>query len=196
LVQQDFEGQADSSFTPVLFKTTNSRHGSLEISGTVTAAGQPISFAQVQLSGRTLDTICIYEITRTDHDGHYKFEHLAEGFYNLRPVEPGLKFRPVLQSVQNEGLSVRAGDPIAESGNAGGEPSCFAPHLHFEIQRRTAVQVIDHTNTGRLNVRFIPVDPYGWHPSTAKNDPYFKIPGLENVGLQNETIWALTPDPN
>jgi hypothetical protein len=159
--QQDFDGQPDPSFRPVLFQPTNLHLGHLEISGTVTESGRPLPSATVQLSGRTVAGICIYELTNADEGGHYKFDRLAEGFYNLRPVQPGFRFSPALQTVLNENSYVNPGDPIGESGNAGGEPSCFAPHLHFEVQRRAEISVIDHANAGKINLRFIPVDPYG-----------------------------------
>jgi hypothetical protein len=191
---QDFTGMQDSRFSMSVEPSEEAPKGSLSLSGTVTINGVPTAKIRVELSGivkvaKRNQSPCVNEIVETDNRGQYDFKDLAEGFYNVRPVEKGFGFEPTAQqALAAEGSHVLAGDLIAQSGNAG---PCLEPHLHFEVQRATIIDVTDHLN-GRI-LRFIPVDPYGWQPVTSGTpDPYFEIPDLKAIGLSNETLWQVT----
>ncbi len=190
---QDFTGIQDDRFSSSVKLHQEAPRGSLSLNGTVTINGVPAAKVRVHLSGivkvaKRNQSPCIDEVVETDNQGQYDFKDLAEGFYNVRPVEKGFRFEQTTQQALADGSHVLAGGLIAESGNAG---PCLLPHLHFEVQRLSPIDVTDHLN-GRM-LRFIPVDPYGWHPTDpGTTDPYFEIPDLRGTGLSNETLWQLT----
>lgn len=186
---EDFIGMQDSRFSSSVEPHREALKGSLSLTGLVTINGLPAAKVPVHLSGITAQSSCVDEVVETDMHGQYGFKGLLEGFYNVRPVKKGFGFEPTSrQAVVAEGAYVFAGELIGASGNAG---PCLPPHLHFEVQRATPIEVIDHLNDRIL--RFIPVDPYGWHPVVpGTSDPYFEIPDLTSTGLSNETLWQVT----
>lgn len=201
LDSQDFVGTPDQRFSADLKPTgTPLRFGILSITGTVTVNGEPLNNVAIQLFGETTSGTCVSTVTLTTAAGTYEFDGLAEGFYNLRAVRSGLSFAPKVQNAETipEYTHVTAGQMIGNSGNAGSCTGKFGvpPHLHFEVQRKTSIAVIDHAQGGPRSLDFIPVDPYGWQPIIAGTaDPYFQIPDLQNSGLTNENVWELLTAP-
>jgi probable HAF family extracellular repeat protein len=192
LSSQDFIGRQDSRFTRDVTPTSPvNLNGNFSITGNVTVVGPaPTSPGAVQLLGTTLKGGCVAIVVNLDNAGNYRFAGLPEGFYNIRVIKSGYAFSPTSpRTIVQEGF-IQAGMKIAESGNAG---KCFAPHLHFEVQRHTSVPIMDHTSANSKKnpvLDFIPVDPYGWHPCNINTaDPYFLIPDLSNSGLINEDLW-------
>jgi photosystem II stability/assembly factor-like uncharacterized protein len=201
LENQNFTGKLDSRFSTDVKIGGNSDHGgNFSISGKINfvdvASGT--MHVAVQLLGKTVGTkakpsACVSAVIEADKAGNYNFTGLPEGFYNVRPIKNGFIFNSDAHHVIADEGAITAGNQIAESGNAG---VCFAPHLHFEVQRPTAAPIKNHVTTKIVSaLNFIPVDPYGWHPCTPGiADPYFLIPDLVAAGLMNETLWMTPPD--
>jgi hypothetical protein len=92
----------------------------------------------------------------------------------LHPMIDGQQFSSVYVHLSRidvkVGDSVRQGQPIGLSGNAG---CSTEPHLHFQVWRYT------DTNTGRPTL----VDPYGWQPE--RPDPWAR----HRKGTPSAWLW-------
>lgn len=164
----------------------------LAISGQVTLNGQPLPGVQVNVNSTiAVGNGACTASTKTDVNGNYMFVGLKSGYHYNIYVSPTGGYTFAAQNPVYEvpdGAHVNTGALIALSGNAG---PCVPGHLHFEVQRKTGSPVTMYSSsTQTMQLNYIPVDPYGWSPTTqGVQDPYTLIPELQNAGVTNMYIW-------